>query len=114
LTDHFYVPLSDFVDISMEKLQKDPRIKTLYSQAAGMTHFLIYYDGARYRDALVSYLSTVYTGRDNHDTLAKLTGTEYRDLDKQYREFLEGKKGREATTEEPSPAGPPAKSAAKK
>ena len=56
LHDHFYVPLDEFVDYGMERLQNDPRIATLYSQAAGLTHFLIYYDGGRYRDALVSYL----------------------------------------------------------
>jgi hypothetical protein len=106
LHDHFYVPLSEFVDISMEELQKDPRIATLYSQAAGLTHFLIYYDDARYRDALVSYLSTVYAARDNHDTLSRLTGTSYSDLDKQYREFLKGKKRQEANADQPSP--PPA------
>ena len=100
LHDHFYIPLGEFVDFGMEKLQKDPRIATLYSQAAGLTHFLIYYDEARYRDALVSYLSAVYAGHDNHDTLARITGTSYNDLDKQYREFLEGKKARETAASE--------------
>ena len=28
-----------------------------------MTNFLIFYDGGRYRDALVAYLADVYTGR---------------------------------------------------
>jgi hypothetical protein len=114
LHDHFYVPLGEFVDFSMEKLQKDPRIATLYSQAAGLTHFLIYYDDARYRDALVSYLSVVYAARDNHDTLARLTGTSYGDLDKQYREFLEGKRGQEPAASGTSPANPPAASGAGK
>ena len=41
----------------MEKLQKDPKIATLYSQSAGLTHFLIHYDHGRYRDALVAYLA---------------------------------------------------------
>ena len=112
LHDHFYVPLGEFVDIGREKLQKDPRINTLYSQAAGLTHFLIYYDGGRYRDALVSYLSAVYSGRDGHDTLSKLTGTSYSDLDKQYREFLEGKKGQEAAKDEPSSDAPPGRTPA--
>ena len=114
LHDHFYVPFGEFVDFGSEKLQKDPRICTLYSQAAGMTHFLIYYDGGRYRDALVSYLSAVYTGRDDHDTLSKLTGASYANLDKQYREFLEGKQGRETATDEPPSAATPPASAAKK
>ena len=59
---------------------------------AGLTNFLIFHDGGRYRDAVVSYLSAVYTGRDNRDTLARLTGANYAELDEQYREFLEGKK----------------------
>jgi hypothetical protein len=88
LHDNFYVPLQEFAGYGMEKIQKDPRIATLYSQAAGLTHFLVHYDNGRYRDALVAYLMTVYAGRDQPDTLAKLTGTSFADLDKQYREFL--------------------------
>jgi hypothetical protein len=88
LHDKFYVPLDDFVGYGMDKLQKDPHIGTLYSQAAGLTHFLIFYDGGRYRDALVSYLQLIYSGRDNHDSLSELTGQSYDRLDKQYREFL--------------------------
>jgi len=90
LEDAFYVPLAEFSSFGMEKLQKDPRIARLYSQAAGLTHFLVYYDGGRYRDALVAYLDAVYSGRDKPDTLAKLTGTSFEELDKQYREFLQG------------------------
>jgi len=94
LVDKFYVPLAEFTSFGMEKLQTDPRIATLYSQAAGLTHFLVYYDGGRYRDALVSYLAAVYSGRDNLDTLSGLCATSYRELDKKYHEFIEsGKDG---------------------
>jgi hypothetical protein len=92
LHDKFYVPLDELTGYGMEKLQKDPRIATLYSEAAGLTNFLVYYDGGRYRDALVSYLLTVYTGRDDPNTLAKLTGENYGPLDEQYRKFMEGGK----------------------
>ena len=37
----------------------------------------------------MAYLSAVYAGRDDHNTLSKLTGQSYPDLDKQYRQFLE-------------------------
>jgi hypothetical protein len=90
LHDKFYVPMETFTAYGMEKIQKDPRIATLYSQAAGLTNFLVYYDHGRYRDALVSYLVAVYTGRDDPNTLAKLTGIGYSELDRQYREFVEG------------------------
>ncbi len=89
LEDDFYVPLAEFTGYGRERFQTDPRIATLYSQAAGLANFLVFYDGGRYRDALVAYLVAVYTGRDRPDTLAKLTGVRYRTLDRQYREFIE-------------------------
>jgi hypothetical protein len=89
LQDNFYVPLSEFSEYGVEALQNDPRIRTLYSQAAGLTYFLIHYDGGRYRDALVEYLVAVYTGRDDPNTLARLAGASYAELDKQYRDYLE-------------------------
>jgi hypothetical protein len=91
LEDHFYVPLELLTSYGMEKLQKDPKISTLYSQSAGLANFLIHYDHGRYRDALVAYLTAVYTGHDNPDTLLELTETGYSELDKQYLEFMEGK-----------------------
>jgi hypothetical protein len=94
LVDKFYVPLQPFCGYGMTRLQSDPRIRTLYSQAAGLANFLVDYDGGQYRDALVSYLVAVYTGRDDPDTLAKLTSTGYSELDKQYHAFLEGGNGR--------------------
>ncbi len=89
LHDRFHVPLDELVDYGMERLQGDQRIATLYSQAAGLANFLVFYDGGRYRDALVSYLSAVYSGRADHDTLGRLTGASYAELDRQYREYME-------------------------
>jgi len=89
LNDRFYVPLAEFAALSLQKLQGDPRIATLYSQAAGLTQFLVHYDGGRYRDALVAYLSAVYSGADSPTLLSKLTGTSFAELDKQYREYIE-------------------------
>jgi hypothetical protein len=88
LNDDFYVPLAEFCSYGMQKLQADPRISTLYSQAAGLTQFLVHYDGGRYRDALVAYLSTVYSGTDTPTTLTQLTGTSFAELDEQYREYI--------------------------
>ena len=89
LNDAFYVPLAEFAAYGMQQIQQDRRIATLYSQAAGLTHFLIHYDGGRYRDHLVSYLVAVYSGRAGPGTLAQLTGTPYSELDDQYRKFME-------------------------
>jgi hypothetical protein len=89
LEDNFYVPLAQFSGFGMEDVLHHERIATLYSQAAGLAQFLVHYDGGRYRDALVAYLSAVYSGRDNPNTLAQLTGTSYAELDRQYRQFME-------------------------
>ncbi len=88
LQDKFYVPLAEFTSYGMTRFQSDPRISTLYSQAAGLAEFLVHYDNGRYRDALVGYLSTVYSGRDTPVTLPQLTGANFADLDKQYHDFI--------------------------
>ena len=89
LVDNFYVPLAELTTYGMIKVQNDPRIATLYSQVAGQTHFLIFYDNGRYRDALVAYLSTVYSGRDEPTTLSHFTRLSYGELDRQYHEYTE-------------------------
>jgi len=89
LHDDFYVPLAEFVTYDLDDFQNDKRIATLYSQAAGLTHFLICHQGGRYRDALVAYLAAVYSGRADSNTLAQLTGRSYSELDGQYRQFIE-------------------------
>jgi hypothetical protein len=88
LHDEFYVPLEEFAGYGLQDVQTDPRIATLYSQAAGLTHFLIHYDRGRYRDPLVGYLRAVYSGRDTRRTLPDLTGASYEELDEQYRQFI--------------------------
>ena len=73
------------------------RIRTIYSQAAGLTHFLVHYEGGKYRDGLVAYLVQVYNGQDNPQTLAELTGTPLKELDRQYRQFMERADGKPRT-----------------
>lgn len=88
LKDDFYIPLSELTRMSREAFQTHPRVATIYSQAAGLTHFLIAYENGRYRDALVGYLIAVYSGQDDPGTLARLTGVSCVDLDAQYRQFI--------------------------
>jgi hypothetical protein len=87
--DSFYVPLAELCGLGMEGLQQDPRIARLYSQSAGLAHFLVHHQNGRYRDALLGYLSVVYSGQDVPATLAQQAGVGFDILDRQYREFLE-------------------------
>ena len=53
-----------------------------------MTNFLVHYDDGRYRDALVSCLAAIYDGSQDPDLLARATGTDYAELDKQYQAYM--------------------------
>lgn len=90
LKDGFYVPFVETVAMGSRDVQRDPRIRTLYSQFAGQAAFLMHADGGRYRDAVSRYLQAIYRGGANPDTLARATGSDYGDLDASYREFLRG------------------------
>lgn len=89
LVDNFYVPLAELVGLSMEGLQSDERIRRLYTEASGLTYFLVFDHDGRFRDVLVDYLLAIYTGRDRQQTLAQLTANDYSRLDADYRAFLQ-------------------------
>jgi hypothetical protein len=96
--DNFYVPLGEVSAYGMARVQADPKIAMLYSEMAGLTSFLIFYDEGRYRDALVAFLGGVYNGNGDPNLLSTLVGADYSQLDKQYREFIEAMpKGDDAT-----------------
>jgi hypothetical protein len=103
LHDHFYVPLKELCSFGMLKLQHHTKLPMLYSQSAGLTDFLVHYDHGRYRDALIRYLVEVYTGQDTPDSLAKLTGTSFAELDKQYLEFMQSGLPKQNADAEKSP-----------
>ncbi len=89
LTDDFYVPLSDFVELGMREFQTDERIRKLYSQASGLAWFLMAADNEAGTRTVVDYLTAVYTGRDTPQTLSDLAGADFVELDRRYRAYLE-------------------------
>lgn len=88
LQDGFYLPLVELAGLGKRQLQEHEQIAKLYSQSAGLSHFLMHFDRGRYRDATMGYLEAVYDGRDEANTLEQLTGQSYDALDRQYREFI--------------------------
>jgi hypothetical protein len=87
---HFYEPLAEFCELNITDIQNDhDRIAMRYTQAAGLFFFLMHYDNGRYRDAAVAYLNAVYSARDNAQTLSRLTGKTYPELDNEYKTFME-------------------------
>jgi hypothetical protein len=88
LVDDFFVPLDELCEMGLDDLQRHPQIGPVYSQASGLTHFLMHYEGGRYRDALARYLEAVYRGKDAPGTLAQSCGQSYEELEQQYRQFM--------------------------
>jgi uncharacterized protein DUF1570 len=88
LVDQFYLPLREFSALGAQGLQRHDEIAKLYSQAAGLATFMMEDQQGRYRKALAAYMQAVYTGRDSPNTLEKVTGQSFEQLDQQYFDFL--------------------------
>jgi hypothetical protein len=89
LKDGFYVPLAELTRFGKDDVQRHPDIAKLYSQATGLTAFLMHSQNGRFREPLVDYLNAVYAGRDDHESLTETTGRSYSELDAEYRRFME-------------------------
>ncbi len=88
LVDDFYVPLAELTTFSMQRLQRDERIKMLYSQSSGLAWFLLESEKGRYREALNDYLTDVYTAKDTPTSLSQRTGRSFDELDAAYLAYL--------------------------
>jgi hypothetical protein len=117
----FYVPLEKFAALSMNQFQTSRDIRKYYSQAAGLAHFFMHYEGGRYRDALIEHLKEIYrtTGRQRAVVkgLDELTGVSYAELDQQYVDYMRSlpvglKQAAVAPAVNPGAVGPPVNQAA--
>jgi hypothetical protein len=88
LEDGFYVPLEELAAMGRQQLQADERLPQIYSQISGLGDFFMTAEQGRYREAFVEYLARVYTGTVDPDTLARLCGRSYADLDDAYRRHM--------------------------
>ena len=84
-----YTPLSELVRLGREDLQRHPDIRRIYTQSAGLVHFFMNGSNARFRRAIIDLLRAQYQGRDSTRSLVLLTGTDFNELDDQYRQFLQ-------------------------
>lgn len=90
LRDGYYMPLAEFTHLGKDAYQAHPRLQNNYSQAAGIVHFFMHYDGGRYRDDLIEHVKQIYQQAERGGpvaTLEELTGTDFKELDQQYAEF---------------------------
>jgi hypothetical protein len=82
-------PIATLVDLGMTQLQQQPRLAALYGEAAALADFFMHAQEGKYREPLVAYLESVYSGRATSGTLAELTGESYDKLDREYHRFMD-------------------------
>lgn len=83
------LPWSRLAALGRDALQDHPEIARLYTQAAGLTHFLMDGHGGRYQPAVCQLLVQIYQGRDTPASLTELTGQSWQELEEAYRRFLD-------------------------
>jgi len=83
------LPWSELAALTRDQLQADARIRELYTQSAGLTHFLMDGGAGRWRPATARCLSAIYAGRDTAATLPELAGQPFAELERDYRSFLD-------------------------
>ena len=88
LEDGFYVPLADLGAMGRAEFQADGRLRSIYSQLGGLADFFMNAGRGRYREAFVKYLGSLYAGSADADTLARLCGRTYGELDQEYRRHI--------------------------
>jgi hypothetical protein len=94
LEEDFFLPLRELSRMGMIAFQgiEKARLGKIYSQGAALTHFFMHYEDGRYREALIEYLSQIYSPtkavRENPDSLEVLTGVSSEVLDRQYADYI--------------------------
>lgn len=89
LNENFQIPLRELSGWGIESFQNAENLVSLYSQATGLTYFLMHYQSGRYRPHLLACLRDIYTKQDTTQSLEHHTQVSYEDLDQQYHDFLE-------------------------
>jgi len=84
----FFVPLEELAAIGRDAFNADPRIRRLYTQSAGLAHYLMDADNGAHRRKAIDFLRLIYQGRDTATALPQLLGVRFEQLDAGYKAFL--------------------------
>ena len=86
--DGFHVPLAELTALGRTAFQSDDRLPQIYSEISGLADFFMNARQAAYREAFVEYLTRIYTGTVDADTLSRLCRKSYAELDDEYRRHM--------------------------
>lgn len=92
INDAYYLPIREMAPLGMQAFQSSEKLAWNYQQAANFTKYLMEAEEGRYRDAVITHLSQIYSindlKRDDVDSIEELTGVPFEQLDAGYREFV--------------------------
>ncbi len=89
-----YLPFAGLSKLSQSELQAHPEVRQLYSQAAGVTQFLMTGEQGRHRAGVIEFLKLFYTGNPKPEAWQKTVGLTAGQIDEQYPKFLRVEPGR--------------------
>ena len=90
IREGFYVPLAELDALGRLPFQQHPELGSVYSQAAGLSHFLMTADQGQYRKPLIQFLRKYYRRKTKRgaDALPREIGLSLAEMDEQYQSFL--------------------------
>ncbi len=97
LNENFYLALDQLVPLSRTSLQQHPDLRAIYTEIAGLAHFLMDSQDGQLRDAAIEYARRVNSGDVPADLLTRLAGKSFAELDAMYFEFMKTIPKQEAT-----------------
>ena len=85
---NYNLPIRKLTAMTAKEIQSSADIDKIYSQSAALVHWLMFAEEGRYRRSLFELLRRTYLDTAKPDSLSKLTGLSYEELDVNYAEFL--------------------------
>ncbi|GHT23997.1 hypothetical protein FACS189419_08630 [Planctomycetales bacterium] len=85
---NFRLPVSQLVTMTAKDIQHDENIRKIYAQSAALVHWMMFAENGKYRPALQKMLRQVYDETTQDNSLSRLTGLPFDEIDKKYDDFL--------------------------
>jgi hypothetical protein len=86
--EDFHIPVAELNQMPLADFQRNPEIRRIYSEAAGLCHFLMHADENKYRRPLIELLELIYRGKFKPEKFEAALGIAPKTIDEQYGAFL--------------------------
>ena len=102
-TRQFFRPIEELCELGQQEFQNDPRVRQLYSESAGVTHWLMSGGEIKRQKHIMELLKRVYQAKAQPDTLLTLTGWS---IDSANRDYIRFARPLKANLRQFPPEGP--------